>query len=460
MDQSGVTEPSGKNVYQNRILKKLAECGLSREQALSVADYISERLAFLGHAFSEDSSIFSFNDKIKNTALLLHISYEDYLQAALTQPPLFMLAPETVNDNVTTLARLLGVGKKALIKPLMKQPALLYQSPERINENAKISARLLAISKEAFVTAGLKQPTVLSLLPERINGNIESAALLLGISKDDYLTAALKKPTLFTRVPTKINDNMETGARLLGIAKADYVRAALQQPSIFSQLPTTINNNIETGARLLGLAKEEYLALALKIPTLFYRSPEKINQNVETAAQMLGLSKEDVLMKVIPRQASLLTQSPETLASHARMIRRFEAKRLIPVSADELMMRSPGLLTLSDDNFHLRRAYAVVADLQKPQNIKLLKDSRGRIERAFVAALGHDPDVTVITAVKPWKEDVQTEEDRNLRTLIANIENGLLSGYRHAPELAPDDEDDISWEEAERILFGEPELEV
>ena len=54
---------------------------------------------------------------------------------------------------------------------------------------------------------------------------------------------------------------------------------------------------------------------------------------------------------------------------------------------------------------------------------------------------------------------VETEEEQNLRTLIANIQNGLLSGYTHAPELAEDGED-ISWEEMERVMFGEPEVEI
>lgn len=460
MDQSAFTEPSGKNVYQNRILEKLAECGLSREHALPVADYISERLDFLGHEFSEESTIFAFRDKISRSAQLLHVSYEDFLEAALAQPPLFTLAPETVDANVTASAQKLGVSREPFIKASLKQPSLFYKSPDTLDENMGHAAGRLGLPKSVFVKSAIRQPSVLCLTPERINGNIESAASVLGVSKDDYLKAALRQPSLFSRSSAKLSEKMDRTAELLGIGRQDFIKAAISQPSLFTYSPAKINENVETASRLLGISKEDYVATALKLPTLFYRSPEKINRNVEAAAREMGLSKEDVLTKVIARQPSLMTQKPETISKHARLIRRFEEKGLIPVSADELMQRSPGLLTLSDDNFLLRRAYAAVVDLHDPKDIKLLKMSRQSIERAFVAALGHDPDVTVITAVKPWKEDVQTEEDRNLRTLIANIENGLLSGYQYAPQLAPDDEDDISWEEAERILFGEPELEI
>lgn len=438
--------------YKAHIIGKLKDFGLSEQEAAPVSDYITRRLAFLGHPFSPDSSIFAFHDKIKKAAELLEISESDMLNAAIRQPPLFTLAAETVHGNAEQSASLLGISKQAFIRAAMKQPSLLYQSPDTTNTRVERAAALLGLSKADFVKACQRQPAIFCLTPEKINGNIESAAALLEVPKADYIRAAQRQPSLFSRAPAKINENIEQAAGLLGITKQAYLGAALSQASLFTQKAARINQNVETGAQLLGISKEDYVKAALKLPTLFYRSPAKINRNVEDIARAMGMGKTDALDKVIARQPSLMTQAPETIVRHARMIRRFEDKGLIPVPADALMQRSPGLLTLSDDNFFLRRAYAAVTNLENPQTIKLLKDSRRSIERAFVAALGHDPDVTVITATKPWKEDVQTEEDRNLRTLIANIQNGLLSGYEHTPELAEDGED-ISWEEMERILF-------
>lgn len=459
MDQLADIQTPNKSDYEKHILARLAECGLSRAQALPVCDYISERLDFLGHEFSEASSIFAFKDKISRSAQLLHVAYEDFLDAALAQPPLFTLAPETVDTNVTASAQKLGVSREAFIKASLKQASLFYKSPDTLDENTGKAAELLGLAKSVFVKAAIRQPSVLCLTAERVNGNIESAALVLGVTKEDYIKAALRQPSLFSRSSAKLSEKMDRTAELLGIGRQDFIKAAMSQPSLFTYRPSKINDNVETAARLLGVSKENYVATALKLPTLFYRSPEKINRNVEAAARELGLSKEDVLTKVIARQPSLMTQKPETISEHARLIRRFEQKGLIPVSADELMQRSPGLLTLSDDNFLLRRAYAAVVDLHDAQDIKLLKTSRQSIERAFVTALGHDPDVTVITATRPPREIVDTQEEWNLRILIANIKNGLLSGYTHAPELA-DQEEDISWEEKERIMFGEPELEI
>lgn len=447
------------DAFRAHIQGKLAETGVGGPDLARVSDAVMRGLNFLGHPFSADSAMLAFAQKIKDTAHVLEISEKEMLRAAVKQPPLFTLAAETVNGNVEETARLLGISRAAFIKAAVSMPSLLYQSPETVNARAEGAAALLGLEKADFVKAGQRQPAVFCLTPERINGNIESAADLLGVAKAEYAQAAQRQPSLFGRKAEKINANIEAAAGLLGVTKQEYLGAALSQPSLFTLKAERINRNIETGAGLLGITKGHYVKAALALPTLFYRSPEKINRNVEAAAREMGMSKEDALAKVIARQPSLMTQKPETIAGHARMIRRFEEKGLIPVSADALMQRSPGLLTLSDDNFFLRRAYAVVAELENPQTIKILKDSRRSIERAFVAALGHDPDVTVITEAKPLREFVETEEEQNLRTLIANIQNGLLSGYTHAPELAEDGED-ISWEEMERIMFGEPELEI
>lgn len=442
--------------YKDHILTQLGVAGVSAAQAGRVADYICGRLDFFGHDFSPESSLFNFEDKIRRGAALLNLSVKDMLKAAVKQPPLFTLAPETVDANVTSSAQKLGVSRETFIKASLKQPSLFYKSPDTLDQNISQVAESLGLSKEIFVNSAIRQPSVLCLAPERICGNVESAANLLGVSKDAYIKAALRQPSLFGRSAIKISEKTDVTSQLLGIPRQDYIKAAMSQPSLLTFKPSKINENVEAAARLLGLSKEDYVSAALKLPTLFYRSPEKINRNVEAAAREMGLSKADVLMKVVSRQPSLMTQRPETISKHARLMRRFEEKGLIPVSADELMQRSPGLLTLSDDNFHLRRAYAVVAKIKDPEDIKLIKSSRLSIERAFVEALGHDPDITVITATAPPREIVDTEEEWKLRALIANIKNGLLASYLHAPE----EDEDISWEEMERIMFGKPGLDI
>jgi hypothetical protein len=172
----------------------------------------------------------------------LNISQDQFVAAALKQPPLFCLKPETIASNVERSAALLGFVKAKFISTAIKQPPLFYLDPLTIANNVARSAALLGLDSQTLTIAASRQPQLLSQKPETLNANIERSAALLGIAKRDYTAAALKQPQLFCQKPETINANVERSAAKLDIVKESFAAIALKQPSLFYQKPETLGS--------------------------------------------------------------------------------------------------------------------------------------------------------------------------------------------------------------------------
>ena len=350
-----------KEKYRNHIISKLRELDLSDEQIQPIVPVLIDRTDFLNGVVSFDSPIFSYKEKVIQSAELMGVKKDQFVRAAL------------------------------------KQPSLFYQSPKTLNSNVEGSTELMGITKDQFVRAALKRPSLFTQSPATLNSNVEGSTELMGITKDQFVPAALKHAPLFTQSPATLNSNVEGSAELMGITKDQFVRAALKRPQLFYQLPETLNSNVEGSTELMGITKNELVRAALKNPALFY-------------------------------------QSPETISRHAALMNKMAEKNLVPESVEDYYLNNPFLLSLADNNFHLRMVFALHQSLENHDNFSLLKTNRKTIERNFAEALGHDPDVKTVTEPRPLNVDINSKELQNLRILIANIKNGLLKSYQYKPD--------------------------
>ena len=63
------------------------------------------------------------------------LTVKDYLHAAVKQPPLFSLSPDTVVPNIEGVVKEVageGLTVKDYLRAALKQPALFYQKPSSI----------------------------------------------------------------------------------------------------------------------------------------------------------------------------------------------------------------------------------------------------------------------------------------------------------------------------------------
>jgi len=208
--------------------------------------------------------------------------------------------------------------------------------------------------------------------------------------------------------------------------KAAYVAAALKQPSLFTQSPAKINGNIAGAADLLGVKKAAYVAAALKQPSLFYQSPVTINANIEGAAGLLGVKKAAYVAATL-KQPSLFSQSPVTIYNHGRLMRLFNVRGIIEPDVDVYFLKQPLLLTLADSNFKLRLAYAHFAGRREEERYSLLSEKRGKIEKALVEVMVHDPAETMVNRNGGFSSDKRHHQ------LERMIETGLIKGYKLEP---------------------------
>lgn len=224
-----------------------------------------------------------------------------------------------------------------------------------------------------------------------------------------------------------------SSAALLEVSTEKFIKAACKHPQLFYAVPETINSNAEDTAALLGITKAQFVEVTLRQPTLLCLSPAKVNAHAEDSATLLGITKTKFIEAAL-KKPSLFCYTPETVAEHGRLMHRFAEKGLVARDVENYYLNKPAILTLSDDNFHLRRAYAAYSGAGSPDNFLLLRATRTEIERAFVKALGHDPDCATITTPKPAKVNIRGEQDLKDRILVSNIQNGLLKGYSYEPE--------------------------
>jgi len=236
-------------------------------------------------------------------------------------------------------------------------------------------------------------------------------------------------------------ERIEHSAALMNIDKEKFLTAALEQLQLFYQSPETLDDNVTRSAAIMNIDKEKFLTAALKQPQLFYQSPETLDDNVTRSATLLNIDKEKFVTAAL-KQPQLFSQSPETISGHARLMDSFARKGLTPDDVQDFYLNQPITLSLADNNFHLRLAFAHYEKRnQQPEQatgFSLLTAKRKQVERNFVEALGFNPDIKTVTAHKPLPMDIENTRDQNLRILISNIQNGLLKGYSHEPAEAHD----------------------
>ena len=95
-----------KNEFQKRVQEALVECGVNEQEAEQCASNFPYLLG-LSDQFKSKSSFFNFKEKVKLSSQLLDVDEEIFIKAALKQPPLFSLKPETINGNIEQSTKLI-----------------------------------------------------------------------------------------------------------------------------------------------------------------------------------------------------------------------------------------------------------------------------------------------------------------------------------------------------------------
>src|SRR5579875_1533772 len=214
--------------FKSRLRQELDEFPLTRTQKDQLLPYLVEHATFLsGHAsgtLQPDSTFFHFRRKIDAVVEHFSASYlslENYLRAAVRQPPLFCQSPATVIANI-----------------------------EGVVEH--FHAHGLTVSD--YLRAAVKQPPLFCQSPATVIANIEEVAEHFhahGLTTKGYLRAAVRQPQLFCQSPATVTVNIDGVAAHFhdaGLTVSDYLRAAVKQPPLFCQSPATVAANIEVVA--------------------------------------------------------------------------------------------------------------------------------------------------------------------------------------------------------------------
>ena len=121
------------------ITSALEECGLSPKEIAEVSPKIKEYAEFIDA--KEDSTFWNFKQKIETLVKKFQehgLTLEQYLQAALKQPPLFYQSPNTIYNNITQTVQKFQkqeLTTKQYLQAALKRPQLFSQSPETIYNN-------------------------------------------------------------------------------------------------------------------------------------------------------------------------------------------------------------------------------------------------------------------------------------------------------------------------------------
>lgn len=342
------------------------------------------------------------------------IDEETYRRAALKQPRLLCLRPQTIADNIRGLVNHLALcgreGKPLLkcreyIAAALKRPQLLYQLPETLAANVSgvVSHPALKdddgkplFTTETYLQTALKKPQLFLHAPETVVEHVtrflrhpafadENGNSL--IKAGDYRKAVLRHPALLLQNPDLAAANISgvVNHPLLATAdgspltsRAEYVRAALKQASLFIITPDTVVGKINGIIRHPDLSgtdgrpvidKAACLKAALKMPALFVILPETIAANVNGVVRHPALQNEqgqpmfrrEDYIRAAVRQPSLLVQSPQTVAEHVTIIKDLLLKEEIcpdTAAVADFCLTNPITMVLGSDNLKSRYLYA------------------------------------------------------------------------------------------------------
>jgi hypothetical protein len=360
-----------------RVDQALRELPLSEHQIAETASRLADSFLLREEIITNpDSGFFDFRRKINAIVEHFsphHLTLQNYLKAAVKQPPLFYQAPATIIANIEGVAaHFRDLTISDYIQAAVKQPSLFYQSRATIIANIEgVAAHFHDLTTSDYIQAAVKQPSLFYQSPASIIANIEGVAAHFndhGLAIHAYLRAAVKQPSLFYQSPATIIANIENVAAHFhdhGLAIHAYFQAAVKQPPLFYQSPATIIANIEGVANHFhahGLAIHDYLRAAVKQPSLFCRSPTTIIRHV--------------ILIINLHQQGFITFSSKADATQGQPLK--------PMF--DFLVKNPLYLTLSDDNYALREAYARLTG-KKFNGTYLLTRKRHHVEHEYAEAL-------------------------------------------------------------------------
>jgi hypothetical protein len=421
-----------------RIREELDKLPLPEEQKAEVAPKILKLTNVLdtragrvdGGNLGEDSTVFDFQSKINGVVERFAaegLTREDYLQAAVKNPSLFGMSPETVEGNIRGVVERFaaeGLTRQAYVKAAVRQPPLFYQDPETVEKNIRgVVERFAAegLTRQDYVKAAVKNPSLFTMSPETVEEKhirpaIERFAAefaALELTARDYVQAAVKQPSLFTLLPETVEGNINGMVERFaaeGLTRQAYVKAAVNQPSLFTMSPETVEEKHIRGVveRFVaeGLTRQAYVKAAVRHPPLFDQDPDTIGGHIDL---IFDLYDKKVFTLPRHRQADRRNGHP-----HAPVL--------------DFLLANPTLLSLQDNNFVLRELHQRMTGADpSPKN---LRRSRTQTEHELMRHLGHDdPSQPVPDGFIAGQEPPTEQQARNF-VLRALAREGYLKSAR------------------------------
>lgn len=303
-----------------------------------------------------------------------------------------------------------GLARADYVAAALKNPALFCMKPETVAANIEGVIDRFAedgLTRADYLKAALKQPSLFTMRSETVIGHVTGVietVSKLKLSGDLYLKAGLKQPALFCMKPGTVIANVEGVIERFaadGLTRADYLKAALSHPGLFTMRSETVIANVEAVASHFaedGLTCADYLKAVLKQPALFMMRPKTVigHVNLITDLHRSGL---------LP-----LPENPRGPPAETAAVLSF-------------MLREPRLFSLADDNLALRSIYAHAAGM--PSSANLVRQSRKEVEHELAKALGHNDLKEPVSKVNP--EAGHGPHARNL-LLRALIREGWIKG--------------------------------
>jgi hypothetical protein len=174
------------NAILARIRQELGKLPLSEHEIAQTASRLADSFLLRERSITNSTSTF-FDFRRKIHAVPEHfapasLTLEDYLRAAVKQPPLFYLSPNTIIANVEGVARHFhdhGLTISHYLRTAVKQPQLFYQSPKTIIANIEGVTRHFhdhGLTVEDYLRAAVRHPPLFARSPKTIIANIEGIA--------------------------------------------------------------------------------------------------------------------------------------------------------------------------------------------------------------------------------------------------------------------------------------------
>jgi len=323
----------------------------------------------------------------------------------------------TVGDaNIRTSAEdLWNIQIKFLLEQSghLSRDSSVFDFPEKALANLEW-LKPYGVTGADWAATAIKRPSLFCQKPETLQTNFEANLEWLksyGVTGADWAAAAVKYPQLLYQKPETLQTNFEANLEWLkpfGVTGADWASAAINRPPLFSQKPETLQTNFEANLEWLkpfGVTGADWAAAAIKQPSLFYQKPERLRTNFE------------LLMVVCEMPAFKARKNDLTF-------------REINVA---WALSHPSVLCLAEDNFLLRLAYAEVT--QPKPSAALLNDTRGKLEKKLVQALGHDPATKVVSIADGGNTNAQIGKAtaKHLKSEFKAYADLLRSDWRSRP---------------------------